>query len=309
MGEKPLSEQVIAKQTNALVLKGAREGMLNDFTGEALTFRALATNLIQSDSKYYGIVSMKGFPKLKRTDAQGNHTSYGTLSSFSMSIEISKDSAVLPIQDIDRRNYEAVGTMQIIRRGMYAVVAESVADFQSDLLNNLHTGKFRTFNGEIPAQATRPNTSLYMIPDEDGNLVNVAENVGAFPMSPEGITATAAKIKTHKTPFGTRLPLKIMCIVVHTSKEDEVRKIVRDFNITNDFGEPMPVGTADFKHKDTWLMLSTAHQIGWAFYPGFMFPVIRTHVDQLKNELDIIGEWFVTGYVAAATGFFLNIFQ
>ncbi len=289
------------------------EASVTKFQPEAVTIALLGRNFKVSRSKAWTDIIISGFPRLKEIDAQGNPQSFGELEQFSMSVEMKKFASGFKIMDIDKRSFDQVGTTSNILQGLKDVALDSYIDKISEILNHLTDGTYRTFNGEIPTLAMRGANSIWSKVESDGSITNLAENLGSNMFGNAGIMDAKKKIRSHKTPYGTRIKSNVTGIIVDRRNYDNAVDIVSSIQLGNDRTQRLasfriPIGVADFNNENDWLMVTDKTEIGIVYYPGFMFPQIRFYNDPASNNWNAITEWFVEGHVGLPTGYFLNKF-
>lgn len=302
------SYEIIMKSTKAMLTKIYRQG-LTQIQADYATYLILASALIQSDSRRIAEAMIWGAPKMKEVDSQGQFTSHGQLSQESVGLVLQKMGAVLDIQDIDMINYTNVGRLMQIMALIGSQSIEGIVRQASHLLNNLSTGTYTTYNGETPAMLNRDPDSLFML---DG--VNLAPNMGAMEWSIENYLAVKVKLANHKTLDDTSIPSAVLGIIVHRNMYDKVKNDLKNTyhnstvqNYQDFYAQEIPlVGRADFLNEKTWLVVTTASQIGWAVYKGFILPTIFMAKDDVNENVKIVTKWYNQPFCLSPYGFFLN---
>lgn len=283
------------------------------FSPEATTVALLGRNFKSSSSKFWSSFILSGFPKLKPVDAQGEPTSFGELEQFSMRVELKKEASVFSIMDIDKRSFDGVGQTSNILEGIRDVGLDSFIDKISYILNNSHNGKFRTHNGEIPSLVNRGANSIWSKVNPDGSITNFAENLGSNTFSNAGIMDAKKKIRSHRTPYNTRIKSNVLGVIVDRRNYDNAVDIVSSINLGDDLTQRiasyrLPIGIADFDNENDWYMITDKTEIGLTFYNGFMFPQFRAYLENSSNNYRVVTEWFIQGHIASPTGYFYNKF-
>jgi len=304
--------KIVHKEIRVINMINTRDSVFS-FSPEAVTVALLGKNLKQSNSKFQTEVTLSGYPPLKKVDAQGNPTSEGSLTQFKMSFEIEKEAAVFNIMDIDMRSLSQVGTITEVLEGIRDVALDAYIDKFSYVLNNATTGIFRTFNGEIPSLVNRGANSIWSKIEADGSITNMAKNLGSNAFGNAGILDAKKNIRTHMTPYRTRVKANIIGAIVDRRNYDAAADIVASNQLGTDRKQlvssyRLPLGVLDFKNENDWWMITDKTQVGFGYYPGMMFPQHRTHRDGVSNNAKIITEHFTKGYIARATGYFQNKF-
>lgn len=303
---------MIHKEFRAINMQNTKNTIYS-FAPEAVTVALLGRNLKASNSKFWFEVTMAGFPKLEPVDSQGEPTSFGELEQFKFGFEIEKASSVFSLMDIDKKSFEQVGTMSDIISGIKDVALDEYINLFSYILNHTHDGIFRTFGDEYPSMTNRGSDSLWSKVEADGSITNLAENLGSNVFGNAGIIDAKKKIRSHQTPYRTRVKANVLGAIVDRRQYDVAMDIVNPIATSDNASlklssRGLPIGVADFNNEQDWYLITDKTQIGFGYYPGYMFPQFRTFDDGLSNNTKIITEWFNKGYVARPTGYFYNKF-
>ena len=128
-----------------------------------------------------------------------------------------------------------------------------------------------------------------------------------------GIKAAKRAIRSHRTPYDTKIKSNVLGVIVDRRVYDDAVDIVSSIQLGDDLTQRLssyrlPVGVADFDNENDWYMITDMTQIGLVYYNGFMFPQIRSYNEDLSNNFNIMTERFITGYVGSPTGYFYNKF-
>lgn len=305
------SYEIIMKSTQAVLMKIYRKGF-DSLSADYATYMILAGAMIQSESRRIAEAMIWGAPKMADVDSQGQFTSHGQISQESVGLVLQKMGAVLDIQDIDMINYQNVGRLMQIMAVIGSQAIEGVVRQASHLVNNLSSGVYTTYNGETPAMLERDPDSLFML---DGN--NLAPNMGSAEWSIENYLAAKVALANHKTLDDTSIPNSVIGLIVHRNMYDKVKNDLKNthFNSTvqnyQDFyGQEIPlVGRADFRDEKTWLLITTASQIGWAVYRGFILPTIFMAKDDVNENVKVVTKWYNQPFCLSPYGFYLNEFE
>jgi len=312
--------KVSAEEANRVVHNELRivnmdntKNSLYTLSEEAITVAMLGRNFKQTSSKFTVMVTMSGFPELKPVDPQGQPTSYGELEEFGMRVKIEKFSSVFSTLDIDRRSLDNAGRMVQVMDGIRDVALDAYIDNLSYTMNHSHDGEFRVMNGEYASMTDRGKNSIWSEELEDGTIQNNAHNMGSNEFSSAGIKAARKAIRSHKTPYRTRIKSTVLGAIVDRNALDDAKDVVGSINqgvsrtnMIASFG--LPLGVLDFSNEKDWYLITDKAQIGFAYYPGFMFPQYSRYLESVSNNDQIVTDWFKKGYIARPTGYFYNKF-
>jgi len=306
------AESIIHKELRTINMNNVQNTVYK-FAPEAVTVALLGRNFKVSQSKFASSIIISGFPELKPVDAQGEPTSFGELEQFSMQLKMEKLSSLFSIMDIDKKSFDQVGSTSNIVMGIKDVALDSYINKISEVLRNTHNGKYRTHNGEIPSMVNRGANSIWSKVEDDGSITNLALNLGSNMFGNAGIMGAKKAIRSHKTPYGTRVKSNVLGVIVDRRNYDEAVDIVSSIQLGDDLTQRLasyrlPIGVADFDNENDWLMVTDKTEIGISYYPGFMFPQLRAYNKDSSNNWNVVTEWFVQGYIASPTGYFLNKF-
>jgi len=303
------SFEIIQRTMKAQLMKIYRSG-LESIAGDYATYIILSYAMIQSPNRRMAEAMIWGAPKMTDVDSQGEITSHGQMSQSVVGLTLGKKGAILDIQDIDFVNLSNVGEMVKIMRVVSASAIQGVVDQASFLLNNLSTGLYKTYNNETPAMLTRSAGSLFLNGSD-----NLAQNMGALAWSPDNLLASLTKIDTHQTIDLTSIPSNLLGIIVDASKYQQVMNDLKNtyFSGSENYQRywmsniPM-VGKVKFTNPATWLVITSASQIGWAVYSGFILPSIFLTKDPVNENVKVVTKWYNQPFCLSPWGFYLNLF-
>jgi len=301
------SSDIINATTSAIIVNNYRKS-LSDVKGELVTHHLLQAKSVVSDGKYIAYAQIYNIPRMKPLDENGKITSRGKIKHINYGIQLSKEGSALDSLELDYASMQKSGANAKVYSKVAAVALDYVWQTDTDLVNNLDTGKYTCINGEVPAMLTRPADSYYTAKD---GVTNLAPNMTGSAFSADAVTLNYSMLGQQKDK--DELPIKnnVWGIIVDRSKYAEVKEYVGNSQHGTDLEhrtntQGLLVGLADFDDPNTWVMIASGMNMGTATIRGRALPYIHTVLDPEVQNVSIITQWVHKNYVIEPYGFILN---
>ena len=263
-------------------------------------------NWIVAQAKEHHYAQIYNFPRLDWVDANGGIVSRGKIKMIDAKITIGKQASVLEFPDMDYKAMIKGGSFGQVPLGIANVNIDSVLAMMHWVLNNLSTGKLKTYNNETPAQVARPSTSAYV----DANGVNRVPNLGAVELSNEGIMHVLNEIASHKDLDDVRYGQKQLTgIIVDYSQYFNAVNIVSQLytgtsNERNLFSYGLRVGAANLKNPKNWIAVTDNATFGLTTWSESTLPYVERYKTDEEDEQRLMSKWYVGAHCLDPYGFY-----
>lgn len=296
------------------ILIGVVNALTNQFAAarlgyneqDAFTLSIFMRNWILATAKEHHYAQIYNFPRLDWVDANGGIVSRGKIKSIDAKITLGKQASVIEFADMDYKALVKGGSFSQVPLGIANVNVDSVLSMMHWVLNNLSTGKLKTYNNETPAQITRPTSSVYV----DSKGVNRVPNLGAVELSNEGIMYVLNEIASHKDLDDVRRGQKqLLGIIVDYSQYFQAVNMVKQLytgtsNEQNIFSYGLRVGAASLKNPKNWVAVTDNATFGLTTWADSTLPFVEKYKTPEEDEERIMSKWYIGAHCLDPYGFY-----